>query len=239
MKILIIADRELPELWDMWESAGRKRLAGVELILSAGDLKAEYLEFLVTMLNVPCLYVRGNHDADYNRRPPEGCIDADGTVTELTFPQPDGAPPLTIRVAGLGGSVSSPGDPSSGRAGSGVCTRDPFDVFMGTKKRRILPCTCTEKEMAGRARRLRRPFQKKKARCVRILLTHAPCLGYGDLDDPAHRGFSCFHEFLVSTRPDYHCFGHVHMEYGRISRILRHPSGTTLINGSGMYLLEI
>lgn len=86
MKILLVADRELRELWDYWDTAGKKRTEGVELILSAGDIKPEYLEFLVTMLNVPCLYVRGNHDGMYDEKPPMGCIDIDGKVFELKVP---------------------------------------------------------------------------------------------------------------------------------------------------------
>ena len=83
MKILLISDTEERSLWDNWTGATAERLADVGLILSAGDLKAEYLEFLVTMLNVPLVYVRGNHDEMYDERPPEGCEDADGKVVDV------------------------------------------------------------------------------------------------------------------------------------------------------------
>jgi len=42
------------------------RFGDVELVLSCGDLPYYYLEYIVSMLNVPLLYVHGNHDA-----PPE------------------------------------------------------------------------------------------------------------------------------------------------------------------------
>ena len=58
-------------------------LEGVDLILSAGDLHPEYLEFLVTVSNVPLLYVRGNHDDLYENRPPLGCVDIDGSIAVL------------------------------------------------------------------------------------------------------------------------------------------------------------
>ena len=67
MKILLVSDEEDKYLWDYYRPG---RLAGIDLILSAGDLKAEYLSFLVTMANRPLLYVPGNHDGDYARRPP-------------------------------------------------------------------------------------------------------------------------------------------------------------------------
>ena len=70
MKILLIADEEEPYLWDYYRPGV---LSDYDLILSAGDLKAAYLEFLVTMANKPLLYVHGNHDLWYDSHPPEGC----------------------------------------------------------------------------------------------------------------------------------------------------------------------
>lgn len=92
MKLLAVADRESEALWDYYTP---DKLQGVDLILSCGDLSPEYLEFLVTMASCPLLYVRGNHDGRYDRRPPSGCIDVDGRVYEHKG----------LRVFGLGGSM--------------------------------------------------------------------------------------------------------------------------------------
>lgn len=62
MKILAVADEESRSLWDFYD---KSKLEGVELILSCGDLKPEYLEFLVTMSNAEVLYIHGNHDIYY------------------------------------------------------------------------------------------------------------------------------------------------------------------------------
>ena len=62
MRILTIADKECRALWDYYQPG---RLEGIDLILSCGDLKQEYLEFLVTMTNRPLYYVCGNHDKGY------------------------------------------------------------------------------------------------------------------------------------------------------------------------------
>ena len=70
MKLLLVADEEAPYLWDFYQPG---RLDGIDLILSCGDLKQEYLEFLVTMGNKPLYYVHGNHDKGYEKFPPEGC----------------------------------------------------------------------------------------------------------------------------------------------------------------------
>lgn len=92
MKILAIADEEEKALWDYYDP---EKTRGVDLIISCGDLKARYLEFLETMLNVPLLYVRGNHDTQYDYNPPEGCIDIDDRVYEYQG----------LRILGLGGSM--------------------------------------------------------------------------------------------------------------------------------------
>lgn len=98
MKILLISDEEDKYLWDFYQPG---RLKGIDLILSAGDLKASYLSFLVTMANRPLLYVHGNHDGSYAQRPPEGCQCIDGKLVT------EGG----LRILGLGGSALYNGGP--------------------------------------------------------------------------------------------------------------------------------
>ena len=77
---------------------------------------------------------------------------------------------------------------------------------------------------------------------IDILLTHAPCRGYGDMEDIPHQGFECFNSLLERTKPAFHVYGHVHKEYRGATgfqRLIEHPSGTTLINASGYQLIEI
>ena len=70
MRILAVSDEECPALWEYYVPG---RLKEYDLILSCGDLKANYLSFLVTMARCPLLSVHGNHDESYDRYPPEGC----------------------------------------------------------------------------------------------------------------------------------------------------------------------
>lgn len=92
MKILLIADEEDKALWDYYDPA---RVSEVDLIISCGDLSPDYLQFLVTMTNCTLLYVRGNHDGIYDRKPPEGCIPIDDRIYDFHG----------LRVLGLGGSM--------------------------------------------------------------------------------------------------------------------------------------
>ena len=91
MKILLIADKEHKALYDYFEP---ERWKDIDLILSAGDLKPVYLRFLVTMINKPLFYVRGNHDDNYTKDPPLGCVDIHGKIVEYQG----------LRILGLEGS---------------------------------------------------------------------------------------------------------------------------------------
>ncbi len=54
MRILAVSDIESKSLYDFFSP---EKVEGVELIIGCGDLREEYLEFLVTMMNVPLLYI--------------------------------------------------------------------------------------------------------------------------------------------------------------------------------------
>ena len=70
MKLLLVSDKEESYIWDHFDM---ERFKDIDFILSCGDLSADYLSFLVTMVNKPLFYVPGNHDKTFVRTPPEGC----------------------------------------------------------------------------------------------------------------------------------------------------------------------
>lgn len=98
MKILLLSDRESPYLWDYYQPG---RLKEYDLMLSCGDLKAEYLSFLVTMGRAPLAYVHGNHDGNYKKVPPEGCDCIEDKIFNYQG----------LRILGLGGSPLYSGGP--------------------------------------------------------------------------------------------------------------------------------
>jgi len=69
MKILTVSDVIVPGLV---RRIREKRIEGVDLILSCGDLPPEYLAFLGHTLKAALYFVRGNHDIRYDDRPPQG-----------------------------------------------------------------------------------------------------------------------------------------------------------------------
>ena len=90
MKILAVSDVPSDRYYEYYRPG---KLDEFDLILSCGDLRPEYLEFLVTMARCPLIYVHGNHDDSYGREP-QGCICADDTIVECGG----------LRILGLGSS---------------------------------------------------------------------------------------------------------------------------------------
>lgn len=210
VRVLAVADEIAPSVHD----PGVTRLAP-DLVLAAGDLPWDYLEFLSSILDVPVVFVPGNHDpavetpatglrgliAGYGRPPrdvrPLGCVNADGEVVEAAG----------LTIAGLGGSVRyNPG-----------------------------PNQYTQEQQARRARRLVRRARRRGP--VDVLLTHAPPRGLGDEDDAPHEGFEALHAVIDALRPTWHLHGHIH-PYG-LERPDRHVEGTTVRNVVPYDVIEI
>ncbi len=96
MKILAVTDEVVERLYTL---SAQGHFQDVDLLLSCGDLPYPYLEYLLTMLNVPLCYVPGNHDPAYHPRHPESYVEGgenvDGRVLRV----------CNLTIAGLGGSV--------------------------------------------------------------------------------------------------------------------------------------
>ena len=98
MKILLVSDKESPYYWDYYQPG---RLSDIDLIIACGDLKSQYLSFLVTMGRARVLYVHGNHDQTYERCPPEGCECIEDKIVTVNG----------LRILGLGGCPVYSGGP--------------------------------------------------------------------------------------------------------------------------------
>ncbi len=97
MKILLLADEACPALYGGYT---KERLAGIDLIICAGDLSYHYLEHIAQFASVPMLFVHGNHDRDktddrYGARDPGGCISIEDDI--YTY--------KGYRFLGLGGCI--------------------------------------------------------------------------------------------------------------------------------------
>lgn len=98
LTILTIADEVCASLYDRFQP---ERWRSVDLVLSSGDLPPEYLDYLCTRLNVPILYVRGNHDGSYRQSQFDGCTNVHGRIVECRG----------LRIAGFEGCRRYNGGP--------------------------------------------------------------------------------------------------------------------------------
>jgi predicted phosphodiesterase len=190
------------------------------LIVACGDLPFDYLGYLMNALDVPLVFVPGNHDPDIAgyRTSRAGLTLRAGLPAHP--PWPPGAVPAEraivdvagLRVAGLGG-----------------CRR----YSQG-------PNQYTDRQQARRARSLSRRARWRRlrdGRGVDVLLTHAPPRGVGDHDDPPHRGFAALNQLAAQLQPAVLLHGHVH-PYGAEPQA--HRLGRTLVrNVVGRHLLDI
>ena len=93
VKVLLVSDVEDNYIWDHFDY---ERFKEIQLVISCGDLKASYLEYIATMIKAPLFYVNGNHDGRYLENPPAGCIPIDDKIIVYK----------NLRILGLGGSIS-------------------------------------------------------------------------------------------------------------------------------------
>ena len=98
LTVLAVADEVSPTLYDRFDE---ERWGNIDMVLSCGDVPPYYLDFLCSMLNVPVLYVRGNHDATYPAKEYDGCENVHGRIVEHKG----------LRVAGFEGSMWYNGGP--------------------------------------------------------------------------------------------------------------------------------
>lgn len=113
-KVLTVSDEVVDSLW-----TDQVRRHEVDLVLAAGDLPFDYLEFLIDALDRPCAFVPGNHDVDLSGYASgRGLSLRDGLPTE--WPGPAGGVNVDgrvadvggLRIAGLGGSIRYSGGPN-------------------------------------------------------------------------------------------------------------------------------
>jgi Icc-related predicted phosphoesterase len=95
MRILCVSDRIDPLVYS---NSIKTRFSNVDMILSAGDLPLDYLEFIVTNLNKPLLFVYGNHHAEEMANDDRDAFSSMHLGSKVRME--DG-----LIVAGLGGSM--------------------------------------------------------------------------------------------------------------------------------------
>lgn len=208
MKILALSDRVLGHIYS---SNVDKQYPDVDLLVGCGDLPFYYLEFLISALNTPLVYVRGNHDAG-----PQYTVDG-RTLTAV-----EGGTDLHAQIVNVGG-----------------ITMAGFEGSM--RYRPNAPLMYSENEMRWEVMRILPQMlwrQLRHGRSVDIFVTHSPPYGVHDRSDLAHRGFRIFRTLIRYFKPRYFLHGHIHV-YRQDAQRETQVNETTVINVYPYRLLEI
>ena len=212
MKILCVSDQIDPLIYT---NTIKERYADVDIILSAGDLPLDYLDFIISTLNKPLLFVMGNHHTNRFLE-----HEGDGPGCEWDF-YSCGATYVDSRVKYETGLLV---------AGLGGCMRynngeNQFTDFgMNMQMLRLIPALFFNRLFRGRY--------------LDILLTHASPRGIHDKEDKCHRGFKCFLWFMRIFKPKYLVHGHIHLYDLSEVRTTKYCN-TLIINAYGHYLLDM
>lgn len=197
MNILAISDQVVERLYALISSG---HFRNVDILLGCGDLPYEYLENILTLLNVPLYYVPGNHDPSYDEHlaaaRAEGGLNVDLKTTLVKG----------LLIGGFGGSVRYRPD--------GVNQYTQTQAY--ARAFRLLPALWWNRLRYGRA--------------LDVLISHSPPFGIHDEETQAHRGLRALNWLLRVARPRYHFHGHTHFHRRNLSASITRCGLTEVMN---------
>jgi len=201
MKILAVSDIELSFIYSLQLS---QRFKHADLLFSCGDLPYFYLEFMVSMLDRPLYYVRGNHahEKEYTvagvRREPQGAVDLHRKVL---------CTDAGLLLAGI--------------EGCNRYNKGPYQYTQAEMWQMVF-------ELAPRllANKIR------YGRFLDFFVSHAPPWQIHDQDDWPHQGIKAFRWLIRVFQPRYHLHGHIHLYHNNAIRETQ-VGQTTVMNCYG------
>lgn len=213
MRILTVSDKVEPVLYGPYI---RERVGKVDLILACGDLPYYYLDYIVSLLDVPIFLVHGNDDkpvqrhsagepeADHHEAGLQWAIDLHGEVYNHSG----------LLLAGLEGCRRySPGKPYQ--------YSEP-EVRLQTLK------------LGGRL-----VLNKMRhGRHLDIMMTHAPPRGIHDAEDVPHQGFESYLWLINRFQPMLFIHGHQHI-YNRNLATETMLGKTRILNTYGYRVIDL
>ena len=180
MNLLSVSDVIIPYIYS---PSIREKYKHAEFVIACGDLPYYYQEYIISMLDIPLFFVRGNHDPviEYgdgiNRKYPHGGIDLHRRTYNFNG----------ILMAGVEGSVR-------------YKSRGQFQYTQSEMWRHVW--SLTPKFMYNRLRH---------GRFIDVFISHAPPWGIHDKSDRAHRGIKAFRWLFSAFQLSYHFHGHIHV----------------------------
>jgi Icc-related predicted phosphoesterase len=208
VKVLTVTDKVVDIIYS---PAVVEKFGHVELVLSCGDLPYYYLEYIISMLNVPLLYVHGNHDSpiEYSSSGEQLAGPGGGVNVHGRLVRSQG-----LAVVGLEGSIRY--------KPQGLYQYTQTQMWVEALK--LAPRLLLHRLITGRA--------------PDILLAHSPPLGIHNGHDHTHVGFAAFLWLMQRFQPRYLIHGHRHV-YNPLETTETEYEGTTILNAYPYKELEI
>jgi Icc-related predicted phosphoesterase len=206
MKILAISDQVEERLYS---PTVKIFFNDVDLLIGCGDLPYEYLEYLLCVLNVPLVYVPGNHDPVYAENNPRSRVEG-GSNIDLKSMRIKG-----LLVAGLGGSIRYRPDGVNQYSQNEMYLRSLL-LFFPLLWNRI-----------------------RFGRAADILVTHSPPAGIHDDNDRAHSGLRAINMLMTLFKPRYLLHGHTYFYRRNLVIPSTQVGETTVINIFPYHVIEL
>lgn len=232
MKILCVSDFVDPLIYNQ---NVKESFSDIDLILCAGDLPMDYIDFIVTVFNKPTYFIFGNHNLkdyhyyhksadinsnayrDYNDTSHAHGATYAGFKTfenyDLLITDPQTGKKRPLLIAGASGTV---------KYNRGL--NQFSELQMKFQLLKMIP-------------KLRRN-KRKYGTYLDIFLTHASPLNIHDHPDPCHKGFDCYNWFIQKYKPSYMVHGHIHLYDMREERIGKYYN-TTVVNAYSHCVIEL
>ena len=240
MKILCVSDQIDPLIYS---TKVKERFSDVDLILCAGDLPSEYIDFIVSSLNKPTYFIFGNHNLsefglyhkiktqkgahptlqdeskEYEMESSHGA-DYIGFRTDVNKHfriKEKGKKEHPLLIAGVSGSM---------RYNGALSQYTNTEMFIYLLK--LVPSLLINKIRYGKY--------------LDIFLTHASPRHIHDKEDPCHIGFECFNWFINKFTPTYLVHGHIHlydMNAKRVTEVQTKNGVTTVVNAYSYTIIEL
>lgn len=197
VKILAVSDQIVERMYTL---APNGHFRDVDLILGCGDLPYTYLEYLVTILNKPMLYVPGNHDPEFDLRDSRSRAEGGSNLDLKTVCH------QTLLIGGFGGCIRYRPD--------GVNQYTQQEAY--ARASRMLLRLWKNRVKHGRA--------------LDILISHSPPFGTHDDSDSAHQGLKALNWLLRIAKPRYLLHGHTHFYRNNLEEQVTINGSTKIIN---------
>jgi uncharacterized protein len=184
----------------------KQKFGHIDFVISCGDLSYYYQEYIVSSLDVPLFFVRGNHDPEIEYSDsctacaPQGGIDLHRKIVRHQG----------VLLAGVEGSIRYKRE--------GIFQYTQSEMLGHVLS--LVPGLLINRLVYGRF--------------LDVFVTHAPPRGIHDQEDLPHQGVKAFLWFIKVFQPKYHYHGHTHLYRLDESRVTR--LGNTQVLNTYAYL---